>query len=371
MTKRTDPHRPGAIIPAHYEDWLYYSLPASEGGWPLPPINLDCAWPMPTFGDRGQVVGVTERKCPDTGRCCVRSAERRARAEGREIFGSGGKCGVCGACFTYGSMFRHESGAMVHMGHDCADKYGAMYDASAWEVENGRVRAAAAKALTRSKNAEERDGFLREHPGLEDALAVDHPIIRDIGGRFAQYRSISDKQVALVMKLADEVRNPRPPAPEDVKVEGPTGKAEFRGTIVSAKVVEGDYGSTWKITVKVQAEGGCWLAWGTAPQALLDEVVEEAETAEKARRDAYIARARAAVDAGEDLPEYEHSRSDRPQQVRDGLKGREVCLSATLEAGREPHFRFMKRPSVWYSSPVPWKPVKKPRAKRAANAVAS
>lgn len=220
------------------------------------------------------------------------------------------------------SRFKHgPTGELVHMGHDCADKYEALYDASAWELENGRQRAAAAKALTRLKNEEERADFLSANPGLAEALDVEHPIIADIKARFVTYRELSPKQVELVMKIADEVRNPKPPPPEDVKVPGPLGKQEFRGTIVSAKVVEGDWGSSWKITVKVAVEGGCWLAWGTAPQALLDTV--------RAERDAHP------HGVGESIPE-----------MRDVLRGREVHLRATLEAGREDHFRFMKRPTL-------------------------
>lgn len=121
MTKRTDVHRPGALVPANYEHWNTYSLPASDMGVPIPPIGIDCAHPIPRYEGRN-VVGYDVRTCPDTGRCCVVSTHRHALREGRAIFGGVGKCGVCGANYKYGSMFRHEpTGEVVHMGHECAD----------------------------------------------------------------------------------------------------------------------------------------------------------------------------------------------------------------------------------------------------------
>ncbi len=88
---------------------------------------------------------------------------------------------MCGAHFGYGTMFKHEpTGEIVHMGHDCANKYGAMYDLSAWELANNRIRAAAAKHIKRTANDREREQFLGEHPGLADAFTVEHPIIADI-----------------------------------------------------------------------------------------------------------------------------------------------------------------------------------------------
>ena len=319
-TKRTDPHRPGAIVPAEYQARVYYSLPSGM----LPMIGVDCTLPYHRKGADGKLEVVTP-KCPDSGWCCVASAERKAPGK----WGGIGKCGVCGAHYNNGVVFVHApTGDVVHMGHDCARKYELMFDLSAWEIEHGRAKAAAAKEIAREKNAKQRKNFLDKYPGLEEALEVEHHIITDIKARFTTYRELSERQIALVMKIANEVRNPKPPAPEDVKVPGPLGKVEFEGTIVSAKIHEGDWGSAWKITVKVSvpasdnAPGGCWLAWGTAPRSLMDEIVTTIEN-DPAR-----------------------SRANRETEIRDSLRGRMITLRATLESGSEEHFRFMKRPTV-------------------------
>ena len=92
---RTDLHRPGAIVPAHYVYVLSYSLPTFENGWPIPAINVDLILKL--------------------------------KQEPNAIFaktGGVGKCSVCGAHFIYGDLWRHTfSGEYIHLGHDCADKY--------------------------------------------------------------------------------------------------------------------------------------------------------------------------------------------------------------------------------------------------------
>jgi hypothetical protein len=313
---RTDAHRPSTIIPANYEQWNDYALASSAGGWPTPSMGISCKTDRVT--------------CLDTGRCCVVSTERHARAEGRAVYGSAGRCGVCGANYTYGTMFRHEpTGEIVHMGHDCARKYEMLADWTAFELGLDRARKTAGKVAEQAKNDAERREFLDAHPGLEDAFTVEHRIISDIKARFVQWRSVSDKQVALVLKIANEIRNP-PTVPVEINVPAPTGRVTFTGVIMSAKVRETDFGSDLKITVKVQAEGGVWLAWLTAPRGLCDAVWEETK-----------------------------------QPVSGQLKGRTVTLTATLKPGRESHFAFGSRPA--YGAPVA--KARKPRKSKAEKAV--
>jgi hypothetical protein len=323
MTKqRTDAHRPGAIIPANYDHWNSYSLARGL----VPTIGVDCAMPVPQYDAEGRHTGTITPVCPDSGRCCVASTHRHAR----EIFGGIGKCGVCGAHYVYGSMFRHTlTGAIVHMGHDCADKYEAMYDLSAWELANKRAEAASARAVQATKNTAERESFLAKHEGLADALKLgdatsDHrgtQILADLAAKFTTYRMMSEKQIALAFKLAHEIRNPPPPKAEEIKVAAPTGKGiEFEGEIVSVKSHEGAWGWSTKVTIKVTTSEGIWLAWGTLPSNI----------------------------RGEDL------------------KGVRVSVKAALEAGREPSFVFMKRPAMSLAGlcdhPVQRKPRKAKKA---------
>lgn len=280
MSKRTDIHRPGAIVPADYSYYLAYSgASADEPAW-----NMDA------------MIRVTSE----------------ARNAGKEIIGACGKCGVCGACYRHGALFVHTpTGDIVHMGHDCADKYECLMDLSAFQLERKRRDKAKATALIKTKNEKERAAFLAKFPGLEEALTIDHRIIADVAQRFTQYRTLSEKQVAMVIRIADEVRNPKPVEPADVNIKAPEGKRiDFEGVIVSAKVMDSDYGSQVKITVKVKTEAGTWLALGTCPALVLDQ----------------------------------GQHWNRPEGFA-FYKGQRISLRATLKPGREPHFAVMSRPS--------------------------
>lgn len=395
--KRTDVHRPSAIIPANYEQWNDYSLAGSDG---VPPMGVDCAMPFTTYDAQGRATGVVTPTCADSGRCCVRSTERHARAEGRAIYGQAGRCGVCGAYFRHGSMFKHEpTGEIVHMGHDCAQKYGMMIDLSAFEIEQGRHERAHATAITRAANAAKRDAFCDAHPGLSAALDLADEIAKDtsrvytsgerilidLASKFMRFCELSEKQVDLAWKLANEIRNPVPPKAEELHVDAPTGKGvSFTGEIVSAKIHISQYGSSWKVTIKVTTEGGSWLAWGTAPRGLMDLVVDCVEAQEKAKRDAWVAEAMQLATRGVDPGTMRQE--DRAQLIRNALKGLHVAVKATLERpqprdldecetdglraklaqrNNERHFVFMKRPTI---TPAVYGPIyRAPKGKAAAS----
>jgi hypothetical protein len=145
-TKRTDVHRPGAIEPERYTYRGSYSLPTSCGGWPVPAIGVEHALAV--------------------------AAE--VHAAGHEIFGGLGKCGVCGACFSYGDIWQHEGGELVHLGHDCAAKYELIADRREWDRENTVMRERSAREHEQALRAEraERavDCIEREHPGFAAAI---------------------------------------------------------------------------------------------------------------------------------------------------------------------------------------------------------
>lgn len=304
-TKRTDPHRPGAIIPAEYKYLLSYSLPTTDAGRPVPGFRVNCELVRGINGQHGQ---------HGTGPCCVLRAQDTRKAG---LFGAPGKCGVCGACFIYGDIWIHEpTGDLVHLGHDCAHKYELLADRSEYELARGRVIAAAAREVQKQANAEEREAFLADHPGLAEDLALgdaesEHrgrATIGDIVRRFVERRSLSDKQIALVRKLAEEIRNPPAPRAEDELCAAPSGRVEFEGEVVSIRLDEGDWGDSFKMLVKVRTNAGVWKAWGTVPAAIVD--------------------AGAAIN----------------RSLRDALVGRRVRIRATL-APRDLGFAIMKRPS--------------------------
>lgn len=300
MAKRTDIHRKGAIIPGAYRHVLSYNGATTQDGWPVPSYGINCELDRRQYDKDGKLVKNGEHD-PD-GRCCVIGLLHVAKVKFAE-HGSTGQCTACGAAFVYGEVWEHiETSEHIHVGHICGQKYGLMADRSEFELRAGRARQAAAVQLKKVMNAERRAAFLADHPGLEEALKAEHHIIRDIAARFVEWCSLSDKQVALVMKIARELATPKP---EEQHVDAPIGRATFRGIVVSVRVEEGYYGSVTKMVVKVTEKGGTWLAWGTMPASLCWD------------------------------------KDGRWQEVR----GAEVEITATLtRSDRDAHFAFAKRP---------------------------
>lgn len=308
---RTDPHRPGAIIPAEYRYVMSYNLSGSEGGFSFPAYGVTCLIDgrTPIYEEGKGWVGSKNGEHLADGNCCVVELQRTKKFAAT---GNTGKCSICGANFVYGDIWVHEpTGEHIHIGHTCAAKYELLADRSEYELGIGRVKAAAAKEIVREENRIEREAFLADHPGLEEALKTDHHIVKDIADRFRQYRSLSDKQVALVMKISTEAK--LPPAEKEKNVPAPIteGKCRqtFTGVVVSAKSMDGAYGIQYKMTVKVTTPNGVWLAWGTIPNALLESV-----------------------------PNWGN------QGRIQNLKGATVEVTAGLKPGRDAHFALMGRP---------------------------
>jgi hypothetical protein len=288
---RTDAHRPSVIVPADYAHVLSYDLPTQ-----MPGVGVNCERDRAVcrFDETtGRIVLVSPGRHDADGRCCLTGLSTIAHVRFAETGGTG-QCSTCGAHFLYGDVWVHvPTGEHIHLGHQCADKYALLVDRSAYQLALGRRQAAAAAQLQRVANWEARTAFLAAHPGLAEDLQQAHPILRDLSAKLTQYHSLSDKQIAFAATLAAEVRNP---APAEQHVAAPTGTVTVRGTVVSVKVHEGAYGTSLKMTVKVQTPAGSWLAWGTVPTSL------------------------------------------------DVAKGATVQFVATLQAGNDPHFAFFKRP---------------------------
>ena len=280
MAKRTDIHRPGAIIPAHYRYFCSYALGTVVDNWPVPPWNIDIVMKLQkeqTFVKTGGI----------------------------------GNCSICGAHFIYGDVWVHEpTGHHLHVGHDCAAKYEMLADRSEFELEHGRLKAAAARECHRAMRAKERKAFLEAHSGLEKALETDHRIVQDIKARFLEFCVLSDKQIALVQKIALEAS--KPPEEQEKTVTAPASsdkRVTFSGVVVSAKTMDSAYGESYKMTVKVTTPEGVWLAWGTVPANILDSAP--------------------------------YGTQGRLQNLR----GATVEVTATLKPGRDAHFALMGRPS--------------------------
>ena len=233
MSKRTDPHRPGAIVPADYDYLISYSLPGStmRRG-----VNMEAlaALPAEDFFKRPM----------------------------------GGRCDVCGAHFIHGDVWRHRpTDKLLHFGHDCADKYTMLAERLDWSAKADAERRWTAAQLEHERRVEARQKFLDDHPGLKDLLLLDHPVIQNIRESFERsgWCSLTVPQIELVRKIADQLSQPKT---EEQKIAHPTGRIEFEGEIVSAKWHDSQYGGSLKMTVKVTTPEGIWLAWGSVPKSV-------------------------------------------------------------------------------------------------------
>ena len=124
-------------------------------------------------------------------------------------------------------------------------------------------------------NDASREEVLAANAGLEAALAADHDIVRDISSRFQQTGRLSDKQIALVFKIAKQTREAKDReaarAISDllVRESGITitpGKQVIFGTVVSLNLKDGGFGPTWKMIV--EHPSGLKF-WGTVPINLI------------------------------------------------------------------------------------------------------
>jgi len=315
-TKRIDPHRPGAIIPVDYEHVLWYALATTVEGWPQPSTGVNCELDrrVNRHDLDGKLLETVNGKHNDDGRCCIvglRQSGLRFAEIVRESGSSTGKCDVCGAYFVYGEVWQHKpTGELIHVGHDCADKYNLLADRSEWLAWHDRQKRERATAILKREKAAARDKFIAEHEGLAEALALRgdqgkaQAILSDLYSKLHSYGNLSDKQLAFALKLAAEIKNPPPP---EKHVPAPEGRVQVEGTIVSVREQSGDFGPTWKMIVKVETPEGGWLVWTTIPSDIAS-----------------------AVD----------------WHLTDRLPGRVARFTATLtRSDRDQHFAFGKRPT--------------------------
>ena len=128
-------------------------------------------------------------------------------------------------------------------------------------------------ARKEAKRAKAEADFLAEHDGLAEALQTDHHIVADLADTLRDCGSISEKQVALVMKIAKEVAEreaERAAQPKEPVVEG---RGPVVGEIVHIRSEEVYFGGRASLSVKVLiADDRGFRLWGTAPKAIRDEI---------------------------------------------------------------------------------------------------
>jgi hypothetical protein len=277
---RTDIHRPSALIPEDYSFRYCFAYPGMDGA---PPVNMDLI-------QRDRQAGIIEQH-----------------------FSKGG-CHVCGASYRYGAAFTHlPTGKVILVGWICAEQI----EHHSWEGDRKHVLSEVKRLAARAQRRLMLRSFV-EHasPELLQALRLDHGITQDIRRWLIRNGNISEAQEQLLLKLVVQARQQAEREAEEqdevhvpVPVDGE--RITLEGTVVGLRWVDNDFGGAFKITLKIEAETGVWLCWGTCPQGLLDQSV------------------------------------DKPSNGQSGnLRGSRVRFVAKVTPGnREPHFGFFSRPT--------------------------
>lgn len=199
--------------------------------------------------------------------------------------GSSSQCGHCGTHIRYAAlMVRDDVKEFIFVGENCLDN---RFDGLTRD-EFQSLRKAAALNADRVRKGERVTKVYADNPGLEDALCTDHDIVEDIRFRLISRGEISEKQIALVFKIArqENERAERRAAQEAEAaalaasgVRVPSGRGPVEGVILSVRADDGAYG--FQMKVLVQSDEG-WKVWGTLPRSLWDDAAVGSRIAFKA-----------------------------------------------------------------------------------------
>jgi hypothetical protein len=178
-----------------------------------------------------------------------------------------GTCDHCGAWFDYGEVYKHTpTGQYVCVGHICAAKAFGCSDKQTFQYRQLKKQIAGIRqSMAQKKRA---DTFIVEH-NLADDLEGDHYIIQDIRRKLTRYGSLSNAQIALVRKIAKEIREKAACREEERQNASPVVEGngiEIEGLVVNTKYHRNGYGESLKMVVK-DDRGFC--VWGTVPEILL------------------------------------------------------------------------------------------------------
>ncbi|QKN87790.1 hypothetical protein NEBULOUS_29 [Microbacterium phage Nebulous] len=138
-----------------------------------------------------------------------------------------------------------------------------------------------------------------------------------------QLEVLADKAVKRTAQQAEAAAHP-----------APSGRVAVTGEIISTKVVEGDYGTAYKILVKDDAG---YKVWASLPKAQADEAFDSF-------REEYLAAGYDDYTFGPTVW-FEGTAQGQESQWK-GLKGRRITFTATLEPSKDDvAFAFGSRPS--------------------------
>jgi hypothetical protein len=261
VANRQDVHKPSVIIP---EDYEY--------------VALECV-KIEHFGDcelARRERAVLNAHMARTGGTWSRHAH-------------GGNCMVCGAWMIYSVAFYHEpSNTYVRTGQICAEKL-EWANPNAFKAYKTACKAALANRAGKAK-AEQ---VLAENGVSETAWAIYeswdydtdlgnyqlnkmYRTIADIVAKQVRWGNISDKAMAYVKRLANDVDNweaiqAKRDAAKALIPDVPEGRQEMTGFVVSTRVDEDEYSDRTFYKMLVETDEG-YKVWGSVPNSLFSAV---------------------------------------------------------------------------------------------------
>lgn len=183
-----------------------------------------------------------------------------------------GQCDHCGARFRYVQVWEHlPTNVYVAIGETCGDERFGLDSRASFDRKALQGRAAAAREA--AKKAASIAATYEANPGLAEAFEVPNDFISDVRSKLERYGSISERQIAAVIRVAASTRARlvERAAEDERKVPAPVGRVTFFGEVVSRKFFEGDWGCGYKLTVKVTAPEGIYLVNFNEPSKIRTE----------------------------------------------------------------------------------------------------
>lgn len=188
------------------------------------------------------------------------------------------------------------TGEMVVFGSDCTYRLD-FANKQEWKLAVLKSKAEAGHAKMKIWKA--REAFLVKNPAFVTAIEqAKNPVhakntfVQDVIAKLNQYGSLSERQVAAVLKsLARDIEFAAGKAAEVVEVKGPApeGRQTVTGVILSTKQVEGYYGWQQKMLVKLTNNSKVWLTVPSKADATKGDTITVTATFEVSKDDASFA----------------------------------------------------------------------------------
>jgi hypothetical protein len=246
---RTDIHRPSVIQPQDYD---------FVGVWYDPNEEFEIGSAYMLRMERENIMAHMKK-----------TQGRWARHE------HGGTCHVCGANAQYLAVFYHgATNEYIRVGEDCTEKM------DMGEPERFATARRAAKNARDAIAGKKKALLILKDLGLEASWKYyetteylpeyEESTCQDMVANLVRYGSFSDKQEEFLRSLLHRIENreaikAQRAAEKASAQDCPTGRVKIKGTVLSLKEVEGNYGKTLKMFVKT-TEG--YTLWGTVPGSL-------------------------------------------------------------------------------------------------------